>query len=536
MKEIRIPQGYQFKKKTKKVDLFAAHRIFKGREKRRYTVAERVGEQIRLTAHVLRCPYCGKEVPAYRRFLYPTAETEDFEIDFDGWLEQQFSFDAAPPVTLQLQRPEDYRKRFVCPRCGNTSRRADEEVLVTVDANKNGIYLIRELESFSDICAVGWARQEIGLQEDNLFEGIVFDLQGGTTTFAIFDQSKRVLEQRNFETFSKRRELSGLGLLVEESLMLKRELHRLFTEAWPSPLPFQPAELSMLRLALMTRFKGFDRGFYDAVPLTETPRLDPSFDTVAEQLGSVEEAFALLDRSSLPATKSIRRFFAQNSGLFFYLRECELLCSLLDADVNHLRRLLTHTCIYDHLADLHIYPALELFLRAFGRVKGVGKLFSLLNTEWPKMMEMAFHYAMKDEAGRRADEQSWMASGYIKRYKRWVFDPLRPTFSLPVLRDLIPEDIPDCVIRGYCFRWLRTTRDFRDAARALDNCLENWWQVDATSVLTVSYGGTILAAVEVDGCEINQALTKRNGSIPKDSPLYAIIDHWRKQNGLLWDN
>ena len=44
-------------------------------------------------------------------------------------------------------------------------------------------------------------------------------------------------------------------------------------------------------------------------------------------------AIQLLERSSIPFCKSIKRLFAKRSGLFFYLKECEFLYGLFN-DVN----------------------------------------------------------------------------------------------------------------------------------------------------------------------------------------------------------
>ena len=70
----------------------------------------------------------------------------------------------------------------------------------------------------------------------------------------------------------------------------------------------------------MTSFIDFPREFYDAVPLTEDSNIvDESFTCISKALRNPESAMKKLAEAEIPYTKSIKRIFANKSGLFLYI-------------------------------------------------------------------------------------------------------------------------------------------------------------------------------------------------------------------------
>ena len=104
---------------------------------------------------------------------------------------------------------------------------------------------------------------------------------------------------------------------------------------------------------------------------------------------------------------------------------------------------------------------------------------------------------------------------------------LEPIVSVP-MHDL-PENATDCVIDRYRFKWLRTKKEYQEAGRALDNCLKLWEPCD-NPVVAVYKGRKIIAAIEVEGKYLRQALRIHNTAIDKQSALYSAIKKWSSSN------
>lgn len=70
---IRAPIGYRICERKESMDVDDAVQILSSKKQRKYTSACRHDQDtiVELTRHVLVCPFCGNEVPAYARYLEP---------------------------------------------------------------------------------------------------------------------------------------------------------------------------------------------------------------------------------------------------------------------------------------------------------------------------------------------------------------------------------------------------------------------------------------------------------------------------------
>lgn len=62
---LKIPLGYQIIERTKEVDLYSACIILRTRKQKYITTVKRIDDYAVLISHHIKCPYCGKEIPAY---------------------------------------------------------------------------------------------------------------------------------------------------------------------------------------------------------------------------------------------------------------------------------------------------------------------------------------------------------------------------------------------------------------------------------------------------------------------------------------
>ena len=66
--------GYRINEKKQTVDVAAAAKMLCGRQVRKYTSVAVCGDEVTLLRHVVKCPFCGGEAPAYPRYFYEDAK------------------------------------------------------------------------------------------------------------------------------------------------------------------------------------------------------------------------------------------------------------------------------------------------------------------------------------------------------------------------------------------------------------------------------------------------------------------------------
>ncbi|MBR4073258.1 MAG: hypothetical protein IKK24_04865 [Clostridia bacterium] len=133
---MRVPEGYCVCERKIRMDVDKANKILQTKKQRKYSkgVRHRQETVVELTGHVLVCPFCGHEIPAYPRFLYPSFDEfflYERKIDkrvigewcsrqlsvFDGQVEELFLI---PPISLlqNLNAPNADVNLTVIKKCG----------------------------------------------------------------------------------------------------------------------------------------------------------------------------------------------------------------------------------------------------------------------------------------------------------------------------------------------------------------------------------------------------------------------------------
>lgn len=137
---------------------------------------------------------------------------------------------------------------------------------------------------------------------------------------------------------------------------VNRELKNQFVKIFHGSLPFRTKELTVEQFLLMTRFIGYDSGFYNALPYAEKGDLiERRFLKPARRLHHAAKVPSIFEKTMLPKIKSIRKLLFCNPALFFYTEELEQLWKLLKMSIyfgisSHLK------IIFSELAFLHKMP------------------------------------------------------------------------------------------------------------------------------------------------------------------------------------
>lgn len=319
--------------------------------------------------------------------------------------------------------------------------------------------------------------------------------------------------------------------IFNENRVAKRNLRRALETAFGKKLPFTCNELNMEYFVLFAKFPGFNRGFYDAVPFfDDSLRIDSTFNYIVSQLKTPESAMQVLKDSALPYTKSVKRSFTNNQGLFFYIRECEMLYSALN-DINYLVPVLKSDCIYVMLQILHKSPQTIDFIKMIFEMNGIRFLIAFFSVPQISRLSIALMYSSLSPEYRLEFRR------VLKKYKIYDLCKMDVFGSLRISRPCskITRIIPEQTINGLRFKWLK---DFHSCWRAgikLQNCLKEWNETDS-AVAEIFHGVKLIAVLEIKPYYnigryiLVQAYEKKNKTIDKGSSVYNAIVRWCELN------
>lgn len=541
---LKIPNGFTILEKKRTVDAVTACKLLNSRRLLHYTRAERHKENYEITWHVIRCPYCGRETPAYLKYLQPRELLKGFvrKKAPEEFVSQQLSFyDTGIQKTFLVQNPIRPNK-FHCPRCGLVSTAAEPTEFLTVKSSDSVVSVEREIPDFSDLMEIDWINELAINDLTGLREKLVFDFEQGRTYLQIVNETG-VCKQLDLTETDSMPTNDILEQQLKTNIQLKMTLRTAFQRRQKEPLPFALSELELPQWILLTQFQGFPRAFYDQIPFSkENPNaLHGSFIHIAEQLRTPEAAMAALKNSSLPDIKSVRKLFLEHPGYFFYLKECAMLYGILQ-DPNLLCRALQPRrsfMSYLTLGFLHRCPGAIKFYQDYARIMGAVGLCRRLESKKIGCENYGYieNYVLSEPDMQEAEHRRW------KEKKCHFVRSHQEGFCLPIA-PMPPEDIPNSEIDGFSFRWLRSEREYAAAGKAMSNCLGDW-EIEEGPVLTVTPNlkgqkGIPVAAVEVesyprDAKLINQALEAGNKRIEKGSPLYLALRKWCERFNVFWD-
>lgn len=505
---LQVPTGCFIRERRVTRDIAAAAAVLCSKQQVKFTAAIKRGDTAELVRHAVVCPYCGNEAPAYRhKNNYARVPRSAVR----AWSQTNADLE------LSLNAPF-MSYEYCCPRCGKLTVIDDRMRRVDITRSSTAITLSCELLGIDELMALPWVPTELGFSELPDFEVLTFNLKNGRSYIKLGNIVRDVTEHSELLTGSLCRE-------VVRNISVFRALRHAFEAVYGGALPYADHELGLKEYIRLTRFVGFKRPFYDAIPyLNCTEGIEDSFKKTVSRMHTADSALALFRSSRLPDVPSLRRLFAKKTELLFYLEECERLWDII-SDINHYRTLLSFDRILHVLSTLRMRSGIYALIEDLCRERGIKATVFRLTNRWYNTREYGVLYASLSDIGRRAERKRWDK-------ERTVFfdDPVdSPTFCVPMFTEL--PDIRDCEIEGFRFYWLHTSGDYQQAGRELRNCLGEW-DCYKNPVVCVKEGDTTVAAIEVSGRSVVQARGESNCAVFHVKGLKYAIDKWIEINGL----
>ncbi|MBQ6824833.1 MAG: hypothetical protein IJP27_09275, partial [Clostridia bacterium] len=512
MVQLKLPMGYHLMEERIVLPLEQAQQLLLSRKQRTVTEAERDDYQVTIKRHYIQCPCCYHRIYAYARSfnkafgneLCPDKRVEQGRVL--DWSSQQLTLLDRERSPLQFNSVVDVKGELTCPNCKNKMQHSERVRQVELRQSNHTISVYVEvmeaMELFSSPCLSGSDLQV----EFPLFEVACFNFKNGRTYVRLEASDGRVLAIRDL-SFNKYAWIAGaVHRAVTKNKKVQRTLRDLFSREWQSKLPFYPSELGVDELRMLTMFVGYSRAFYSAIPFErESFAVEASFEAQAMKMRNASQLVSLYERSQLPNMKSVKKVFFENEGLFFYLEECERLWALFQ-NPNHFVSLLKGARIYQKLSDLHMRPLIFDFLQDYLKIGTPKHLLKLFKNYWCTICRYAVNYGSMSKQMRKTERERW------KKHKKGSVIGSLPNFSIPLCSPT--ERIRNCSIDEFEFSWLKTSADYEEAGRQLNNCLRDW-SPDCYPVVCVRKQGKIVAALEVRGDCIFQARSSNNESLKK---------------------
>ena len=531
-KAMRIPRfGFAIEEQRKIFSFDQALEVLTPAHQSKSTSAAFEDDHIVITKHIIVCPWCGKTAPAYySRKINPHPL-------LNVWIEQQISWFDELPSALVFNKPREETSDYICPKCNAISHRSKGFVDVTFTVDKKKIIISRKLE-LQDWLQIKWCVDNICTTEAQLYETITFNLRNGHTFVSLEDGHDKKIQIRDITNIKPNLYFDDpIFELIDLYKPVKRELRNRFIKIFRGSLPFRTKELTVEQFVLMTRFIGYNCGFYDALPYAEKENLiEISFLKSAKRLHHAVKVPNIFEKTTLPKVKSIRKLLFCNPALFFYTEELERLWEIIE-DVNLFRNFITSQNIFSELAFLHKMPRLINFYAEYKAEIGIGRLyhhfFRATNRYW--LYNYVSWYYLLSEYDKKIERQKWH-NGWLE--KRDDFEGIENDMGA-----LFGVSIPDCSskdfrhpglecrINGYSFRRLKNSMEFLRAGKELDNCLTDW-QFFRNNVYGIMDNGKYVAAVEVKHNVIIQAHINHNGEISDDHSIKQAFDIWKSRNSM----
>ncbi len=507
-----IPTGWEYIEKTEKFDFCRAQETLFSRKYRKYSEAVIKEDHVDLKKHIFRCPFCGKEIPAYD---FPIEKNPKKVCGFFGNMELFFDesgkfsgiqedFSGFEEKRLFIQKPVKPYFEIQCPKCKRSAKLSSEKASFSFGIKENGVFvsLLKNDFSVSETFFFDFFRREVFHQ---------FETEDDKTLFS--ENAEKCLEKIN--------------PLFENRIVIRRLKH-LFEDFTKIRFPFSSNELSLRKFVLFTKFTGFPREFYHAIPFDENGELtDESFSDICKKIRNPESAMAQFKKSSLPDMKSVRKIFVENPGLFFYISEAEKLFSAI-SDINYFCDILKDKNIFFLLALLHIYPGLAGFFSDFTAAKDQKSLLKSLRDCPAFMYGYGINYSALSDSGKKSEQEKWERNkNFFVNYGEIILFPM-PSFSFPLSTPLC--DIPDIHIGEYSFRQLRNLADCRKAGKDLNNCLGK--SIFQKGVVIVMYRNEkAIAPAEVFENKVMRVLAKNNEPINDFPHFKKAFEEWSRKTG-----
>ncbi len=535
LKTMRLPRyGYTIEERKEVMNRGIAYKVLTPALQRKCKEAVRCENTIVITKQVIVCPHCGKESSDYRNHELQIKSQEAI----NAWEFPQLSMFEEQPDKLIFNAPINITDQFVCPRCSTALSPSKGFVDVSITVNKRGVKISRRLE-FKELFAIKWLPDQLCITEFELYETITFHLKKGRTFVALEDRNGNRLQVRDISNIKVTHYSDDpIFELINLYKPINRELKRQFIKFFRSPLPFQPNKLTVEQFLLMTKFIGYDAAFYNALPYAEDKHLiERRFLKTAKKLHYAKNVLNILKKTTLPQVKSIRKVVFSNPALLFYKAELEQIWRLLE-DVNLFRNFITLRWIFTELWELCKMPRLIDFYTEFKAelgIKGLCKI--MIDGNLNRNKRYIAWYFMLSEYDKKAEQRKWHNGNreITIGFQRGDRHEMGADFSVPIPEpssEMSDCSALECCISGYSFRRLKSSAEYLQAGKELENCLTNWSWFN-NNVYGITKNNKYVAAVEVENHTIIQAHTYRNGDISENKNLKKAFDIWRSRNRLI---
>lgn len=527
-----IPDGYQIVTHTKRVDILDIESMLQGRKQDRCTKVTRDGDFAVLTQHMILCPYCRKSRPAYPRYLdecfgtYTPPWKRITTEAIDAWGSTQYSFFPKEEDTLVFNPVYNAGiKTYRCHHCGKESRAVRGSQHIMAEFHEEALSVTCCSNDLGDLFKIQWEHCSPVRLTFPLMESIIFDFESGKATIRLCNRDGGLIVQKSI-TKPEDWNTSAIYRLLQENTLVKRIVLQGFREAWKENIPYTSSEITPDLLIPLCKYIGYPKDFYMRIPYADGEyRVDKSFSPVAKKLHTVQDLKNLLNHSTIPHSKSVRKLFFQNSFYAFYLPEIEELYDCI-GNLDVFLRLFNRPFTFSLLTFLHQYSGgsatvgVFSFFRDYVRRKGPLALLRKIENNMSELQVYALHYACMSPVFQEREQSAW-ANGKI------CCRPAIP-FSVP----MPISSIPDTTINGYEFVLLKTKKQYQEASKMLNNCLAEW-KTSNNPVFTIRKNGEYVAAIEIkDDATVLQALGNHNCPIARESTLYAAYEKWKHKNYL----
>lgn len=530
--QLNIPLGYQINERKLQLSVGQVRDLLLSRRRNKYTYAHWYDDFVELKSDFIECPHCGHRVYAYAKHLNKAFGTKLPVIRglaksiIRDWATIQMSFFEKDIKELRLNNAIKYLGDLVCPKCKNTMQCSSQSRTVQVIRENHKISIRMEIIDIKELFSLPCVFDKEITIKFPLFEVACFNFKNGHSYVRLENSCGECLAVRDF-TFDKYTWTDGVVYsTIAKNKHVCRIIKNAFAQEWGGKIPFFPSEIGVNELRLLTMFIGYNRAFYSCIPFSVgTYEIDESFRTCSKKMRYANNAIEIYKNSKLPNMKSVRKTFFQNPGLFFYVPESERLWQILK-NPDYFVELFGKQTVFRILSDLHIRPKIFEFLEDYVEIGKMSVLFNLMSSHWDYIREYAVNYGSMSNYMKKSEHSKWLNQEFERRIEKF------PDFAIPMCDT--GERIRNCTIDEYEFSWLKTSADYEEAGKALNNCLVHW-KSNFHPVVCVRKSGKIIAALEIRRNFVYQAYTTNNRHLTQEPGLFEAYAKWHDKNHLTFE-
>lgn len=513
----------------------------------KYTVAKRDprADGICLIRHWYKCAHCFQAFPA--SIFSKSHSTENDEVD--ECISDLAVADSEQPQpeqdfhdwALQLTFPDlemreddfiffqlpDRDQSLACPHCGYSTHTTTRSFKYWVHSDPQLTTVTQTIAYNDKGVALPYGKQMLSFKSFPLTVKIVFDHKNRQSFYKLEDKHNHVVEQISLD--QKRGLLTGYAIqaCINSDSPLNSALSEAFGKFYNGEIPFTPKELTLDTFAILNRFQGFPKKFYDAIPFVGIRLLiDKSFAETIVGLDQYDNVPEMYKKYGLPNKKAIKKAVFENPALLFYANE---MAALPFRNLDVFLQIICSERVFDLLAKLHSLPGIVDYITALCAAKGETGAWMVIKKQIDYISDAAALFLLSAPKDRKE-----MLKHKIKKYGQDFCEIANPHYNLPI-NTKNKLNIADCTIAGYDFCRLKNTYEYHKAGRELHNCLFKYRPRDG-HVVCVKTRDTFIAAIEIVNDEIVQACLNGNMPIETDKKLFPVFIEWVLAKGLMYSD